>query len=582
MADSSRLTVLSVCAGIGGIELGISLVTDTRVICYVERESFAASVLLARMEDASLEPAPIWCGALEGFDARPFAGVDLLTAGLPCQPYSLAGKREGDEDERAIWPGLIRIVSECRPAMVFLENVPAFIAGGFFRRPGEELSRLGYRIERPLFLRASDLGAPHRRERVFILAWRECDAVRLLSERLEPDAAERGDPEPGYAREELDDAPSPGWRTRSALLEENEGSTGSSGRCVSLADASERQLPEPWRRESGRDGARSASSAVADANEGGRGARGCDLHAREPDAERRGAQLADASGEGYEGRTEQHHSECASAERSCRALWPPGPAGDWSGIPEELYPARSKSAFCRVADGLPYRPLNDVESVDEEVHSMPVPSQEQGSKQSEVLLAGVLLSGALRRANEDEVGGAETGAEGGSGASVRALRQDDRKDGETPRGLLTSTGRKDSLLAVPSQGGSEGGICEEGDASSGSDLPSMRQALRTRAQSARYALWFIRMQAHLREALGDPPLGEDEQAKILRHLWRGVSVQESEKENMLSYLRDEARLDGAPPQPYRLDRLRALGNAVVPLVAGAAFWILARDAGRNR
>src|SRR3990172_11968648 len=104
MADPSGLTVLSVCAGVGGIEFGISLVIRTRVLCLVEREAFAASVILARMEDEAMEPAPIWCGNLERFDARPFAGVDLLTAGLPCQPYSLAGKRQRDRDQRAISP----------------------------------------------------------------------------------------------------------------------------------------------------------------------------------------------------------------------------------------------------------------------------------------------------------------------------------------------------------------------------------------------------------------------------------------------------------------------------------------------
>ncbi len=263
MGDPGPITTLGVCAGIGGIELGISLVARTRVLGYVEREAFAASVLLARMEDSSLEPAPIWCGNLEGFDARPFAGVDLVTAGLPCQPYSLAGKREGDRDERAIWPEFIRIVSECRPAMVFLENVPAFVAGGFFRRPGEELSRLGYRIERPLFLRASDLGAPHRRERVFILAWRECDAFAG-----ESDADRRGE---------------------------------------ELADSSREREREPD----------DEAPAISQ-----RGAR---------ELSRRGSDGGNGS------------------------LWPPGPAGEWTGVPEELHPARSKSSLRCMAHGLPHR-----------------------------------------------------------------------------------------------------------------------------------------------------------------------------------------------------------------------------------
>jgi len=165
-------TSLSLVSGIGGLDLGVRLAfPDIRVLAYVEREVYAASILLARMEDKTLEPAPIFCGNLEDFDARPFEGVDILTAGLPCQPYSLAGQQKGHDDERAIWPEFIRIVRECRPAVVFLENVPAFVAGGWFRQPGEKLSGLGYEIAPPLFIGARDVGAPHFRERVFILGY---------------------------------------------------------------------------------------------------------------------------------------------------------------------------------------------------------------------------------------------------------------------------------------------------------------------------------------------------------------------------------------------------------------------------
>ncbi len=97
------VTSLSIVSGIAGLDLGLQLaIPGLRVLAYVEREAYAAAVLLARLEDESLEPAPIWCGNLEDFDARPFRGVDILTAGLPCQPYSVAGQQKGHEDERAI------------------------------------------------------------------------------------------------------------------------------------------------------------------------------------------------------------------------------------------------------------------------------------------------------------------------------------------------------------------------------------------------------------------------------------------------------------------------------------------------
>lgn len=180
--DRPVLNTLGLCTGIGMLEEAIRLGCEyfgwrTKPACLCEWEAYAAAVLMARMEESCLEPCPIWCGDLRDFDARPFRGlVDLLTAGLPCPAYSVAGKQRGLADERA-WgsadspvPQFLRIVSECAPAMVFLENVPPFVRGGHFRAIGEALSRLGYEIECPLFVTASSVGASHKRERVFILA----------------------------------------------------------------------------------------------------------------------------------------------------------------------------------------------------------------------------------------------------------------------------------------------------------------------------------------------------------------------------------------------------------------------------
>lgn len=114
---------------------------------------------------------------LATFDGRPWRGVvDCIIAGLPCQPYSLAGKRIGNDDARS-WgdgagpiPSTIRIIDEARPALVWLENVPAWVVGGFFQPVAEALSAMGYRVESPIFVAAEDVGASHRRERVFVMA----------------------------------------------------------------------------------------------------------------------------------------------------------------------------------------------------------------------------------------------------------------------------------------------------------------------------------------------------------------------------------------------------------------------------
>jgi DNA (cytosine-5)-methyltransferase 1 len=169
--DSCSWNILSICAGIGGLDLGLRIaMPDARTVCYVEREAFACEILVARMSDGSLDEAPVWTD-LGTFDGKPWRGtVDCIAAGLPCQPYSVAGQRRGDKDERYIWPEFFRIVSEVEPAVVFIENVPGLAA--WFRPVGEELCRLGYELEAGIFS-AAEVGASHRRERMFVLGHAE-------------------------------------------------------------------------------------------------------------------------------------------------------------------------------------------------------------------------------------------------------------------------------------------------------------------------------------------------------------------------------------------------------------------------
>jgi DNA (cytosine-5)-methyltransferase 1 len=167
------LRSLSLCAGVGGLDLGVADAFARRGVhcapaCYVERDAYAAAVLVARMADEALDHAPVWAD-LATFDARPWCGVvDLVTAGIPCQPYSSAGKRKGHEDERALWPELVRIVRESEPSLVFVENVARFAK--WTRGLYDALGELGFEWAPPLFSTAAELGAPHIRERVFLLA----------------------------------------------------------------------------------------------------------------------------------------------------------------------------------------------------------------------------------------------------------------------------------------------------------------------------------------------------------------------------------------------------------------------------
>lgn len=164
-------TILALCAGAGGLELGLKLaLPGSRCVCYVEREAYAATTLVARMEDSSLDSAPIW-DDLTTFDGRPWRGhVDLVTAGFPCQPWSTAGKGLGTADDRWLWPDIARIIGEVGPEYVFLENVSGLLAGGGAGEVLGSLADLGFDAEW-CTLSARDLGAPHLRRRIFILAY---------------------------------------------------------------------------------------------------------------------------------------------------------------------------------------------------------------------------------------------------------------------------------------------------------------------------------------------------------------------------------------------------------------------------
>ncbi|CAN0268399.1 unnamed protein product, partial [Scytosiphon promiscuus] len=213
------LRVLSVCSGYGGLDLGISLALRgrSRAVAFVERDARAQAALLARMEEAALDPAPVF-GDLSEFDGQRFRGsVDLVAAGIPCQGHSAAGSRQGASDGRNLWPDLRDILDDCHAPLLFLENVRGEpVRGGFLAGLLAELAALGFDAEWAC-LRAADVGAPHQRERFWLVAadrqrlreWRVpdavCDALRLQPERGQgcPQAPDKWDAEPGVMGQDL-------------------------------------------------------------------------------------------------------------------------------------------------------------------------------------------------------------------------------------------------------------------------------------------------------------------------------------------------------------------------------------------
>ena len=121
---------------------------------------------------------PLWdvrCADMNDVDGRSFAGTDLFAGGLPCPPFSIAGKQLGDKDERNLFPAAIRLIDEIRPKAIMIENVRGFLSAVFEDyRNGlkSQLEKMGYKTDWRL-LNASDFGVPQLRPRVVIVALRK-------------------------------------------------------------------------------------------------------------------------------------------------------------------------------------------------------------------------------------------------------------------------------------------------------------------------------------------------------------------------------------------------------------------------
>ncbi len=198
---SCPITAISVCAGVGMLDHGIDIALggSLRPILYVEREAFAGSNLASQMEAGFLAAAPVWSD-LRTLTSAPVRavvgkalrgrGLDLLFGGIPCQPYSQAGKRLGADDERDLWPATRRAIEVYAPRFLFIENVSGFLRqedGAY--RVVRDLEEMGYRVELGLFS-SSEAGASHGRKRCFVLAM--ADTARDVRDRPHGQSGWRG------------------------------------------------------------------------------------------------------------------------------------------------------------------------------------------------------------------------------------------------------------------------------------------------------------------------------------------------------------------------------------------------------
>lgn len=179
---------LALFAGAGGGILGGSLL-GWRTVCAVEYEPYAAAVLVARQNDGLLPTFPIW-DDVRTFDGRPWRGiVGVVSGGFPCQDISAAGKGEGIGGSRSgLWSEMARIIGEVRPRYVFVENSPLLVSRGLVRVLGD-LAALGFDARWGV-MGAHHVGAPHKRDRCWIVAYADIQRLAQRKSQQENDGAQ--------------------------------------------------------------------------------------------------------------------------------------------------------------------------------------------------------------------------------------------------------------------------------------------------------------------------------------------------------------------------------------------------------
>jgi DNA (cytosine-5)-methyltransferase 1 len=157
----------SLCTGYGGLDLAVEDYYEAEMVWCAEIDKYASRVIEERFNKPNL-------GDIKKIKWDQVEPIDILTAGYPCQPFSHAGYRKGIEDERHIWPFIKEAISNLRPSVVVMENVRGHLTLGFDRVLAD-LTEIGYNASWEI-VRASDVGAPHQRARLFIIAYPDGNA----------------------------------------------------------------------------------------------------------------------------------------------------------------------------------------------------------------------------------------------------------------------------------------------------------------------------------------------------------------------------------------------------------------------
>jgi DNA (cytosine-5)-methyltransferase 1 len=173
----------SLCTGYGGLDMAVEAFFNAETVWTSDIDKYASIVIDQRINKPNL-------GNIKAIDWQNIEPIDILTAGYPCQPFSHAGNRKGAEDERHIWPFIKEAIGTLRPRFVVLENVRGHLSLGF-QEVLKDLAQIGYDA-RWQIVRASDIGAPHQRARLFVLAYPKGEGSRRQASEVSRQGSEHG------------------------------------------------------------------------------------------------------------------------------------------------------------------------------------------------------------------------------------------------------------------------------------------------------------------------------------------------------------------------------------------------------
>ncbi len=181
---------LDLFSGIGGISLALK--PWVRTVAYCEIEPYAQAVLLERMQDGTLDFAPVWTDITTLNRTILDTPIDIIFGGFPCQDISVAGKQAGikSDTRSGLFHHIMRLVREFHPRYIFLENVAAICSNGL-DTVLREIAEAGYDA-RWCCLSAAEVGAPHKRDRWWLLAYAECPRLEGLGHPGKPEVSEFG------------------------------------------------------------------------------------------------------------------------------------------------------------------------------------------------------------------------------------------------------------------------------------------------------------------------------------------------------------------------------------------------------